>query len=214
MKPLVVFDLDGTLIDGYTAIGQALAYAMERLNLPPLPDARVRVMVGYGLEQLVGQAAGPAHVSEGVRLFRERYPQVAAEGSHLLPGVAETLDSLDASGYPMALTSNKPAPFSRLILEAKGVARHFRSIEGPDAETPPKPDPKMLLRILEREGVPPSAAVVVGDMEVDANFARAGGCRVVLIPNGSRSREELSRVSADGFLDSITLLPEWLERAG
>lgn len=214
MKPLVVFDLDGTLIDGYAAIGQALAFAMERLNLAPMPDARVRVMVGYGLERLVEQAVGPELVSEGVRLFRERYPLVAVEGSHLLPGVAETLAALDASQYPMALASNKPAPFSRLILEAKGIARYFRSIEGPDAATPPKPDPTMLRRILEREGVPPAAAVVVGDMEVDADFARAGGCRVVLIPNGSRSREELSRIAADGFLNSIELLPEWLERAG
>ncbi len=191
-KPLLVFDLDGTVIDGYAAIGQALAYAMERLGFAPPPDARVRVMVGYGLERLLEQAVGRELASEGVRLFRERYPEVAVAGSHLLPGVAETLATLDAAGHPMALASNKPARFSRLILEAKGVAQYFREIAGPDAAT----------------------TVVVGDMEVDADFARAAGCRVVLIPNGSRSREELSRLTADGFLDEIAQLPSWLERAG
>lgn len=212
MKPLVVFDLDGTLIDGYAGIGQALAYAMERLGMAPPPDARVRVMVGHGLERLLEQAVGPDRAAEGVRLFREKYPQIAVEGSHLLPGVPETLEALDASGYLMAVASNKPSRFSRLILEAKGVAGRFRSIEGPDAETPPKPDPTMLRRILEREGAKPESAVVVGDMEVDSDFARAGGCRVVLIPNGSRSRQDLSRIAADGLLDSIALLPAWLER--
>ena len=210
-KPLLVFDLDGTLIDGYAGIGRALGYAMEHLGLTPPPDARVRVMVGYGLERLLEQAVGPELAPEGVRLFRERYQEVAVEGSHLLPGVAATLAALDARGYPMAVASNKPAPFSGLILGAKGVARYFRAIEGPDAATPAKPDPTMLRRLLERTAAPARTTVVVGDMEVDADFARAAGCRVVLIPSGSRSRSELAEVAADGLLDEITDLPLWLE---
>lgn len=211
MKSLLVFDLDGTLIDGYAGIGQALAYAMEHLGLPPPPDARVRVMVGYGLERLLEQAVGPELAPEGVRLFRERYQEVAIEGSHLLPGVAETLAALAARGYPMAVASNKPAPFSRLILEAKGVTRYFRAIEGPDAATPAKPDPTMLRRLLERTAAPARTTVVVGDMEVDADFARAAGCRIVLIPSGSRSRKQLASVAADGLLNDIAELPRWLE---
>ncbi len=209
-KPLLIFDLDGTLIDGYAAIGEALSYAMERLGLPPPPDARVRVMVGYGLERLLEQAVGPKLAPQGVRLFRERYAEVAVAGSHLLPGVAETLAVLRESGYRMALASNKPARFSRLILEAKGIARHFFSIEGPDEATPAKPDPTMLRRILEAAGAPASEGIVIGDMEVDAEFARAAGSRVVLIPNGSRSQDELAGVPADGRVDSFADLPEWL----
>lgn len=208
----MVFDLDGTLIDGYAAIGEALSYAMERLGLPPASDARVRVMVGHGLERLLEKAVGPGLAPEGVRLFRERYPEVAVAGSHLLPGVAETLGVLEAAGYPMALASNKPARFSRLILESKGVARHFCAIEGPDEGMPAKPDPAMLRHILEAAGVQASQSVVVGDMEVDAEFARAAGSRAVLIPNGSRSREELARVHVDALLDSIVELPAWLDR--
>ena len=208
--PLLVFDLDGTLIDGYAAIGEALSYAMERLGLPPPPEPQVRVMVGYGLERLLEQAVGPKLAPQGVLLFRERYPEVAVAGSHLLPGVAETLDVLRESGFRMAVASNKPARFSRLILEAKGVARNFFSIEGPDEATPAKPDPTMLRRILEAAGAPASEGIVIGDMEVDAAFARAAGSRVVLIPNGSRSRDELAGVPADGRVDSFADLPGWL----
>ncbi len=209
-RPFLVFDLDGTLIDGYDAIGDALAYAMRALGEEPLPNIRVRTMVGHGLEKLVADAVGPERASEGVRLFRERYPQVAVAKSHLLPGAAEALAELQGRGHRMALASNKPAPFSRMILEAKGVASRFEAIAGPDAQTPAKPDPAMLRRLMEAAGAEAAQTLCIGDMEVDAAFARAAGCRVVLIPGGSRTREELLGVSADGFLDSIAALPAWL----
>ncbi len=208
--PFLVFDLDGTLIDGYDAIGDALAFAMRALGEQPLPNVRVRTMVGHGLERLVSDAVGPDRAAEGVRLFRERYPEVAVAKSHVLPGVPETLAELHARGHRMALASNKPAPFSRMILEAKGLAARFEDIAGPDDQTPAKPDPSMLRRLMAGAGAAPSETVCVGDMEVDFEFARAAGCRIVLIPGGSRTREELLGVAPDGLLDSIAALPAWL----
>jgi len=210
----VVFDLDGTLIDGYGAIGDALGYAMRRLGEAELPAAQVRGMVGHGLERLLEKAVGTERAAEGVRLFRERYPEVAVAKSHLLPGVRETVEALDARGHPMAVASNKPARFSRMILEAKGIGPRFRGIGGPDAETPAKPDPTMLLRLMAAAGASPRETVVVGDMEVDYEFARAAGCRVALIPGGSRTREELAGVTPDAFLDAISDLPSWLTSLG
>jgi phosphoglycolate phosphatase len=207
---LVVFDLDGTLIDGYAAIGDALGYAMSRLGLPVPAPAEVRSMVGHGLERLIEQAAGKQNVSEGVRLFRQRYPEVAVSRSQLLPGVADVLATLEARGCALALASNKPPDFSRLILEAKGVARFFRAIEGPGPAMPAKPDPAMLRQAMAQASADPSATLVVGDMEVDSEFARAGGCAVVLIASGSRSREELEQADADALLDDIGELPGWL----
>jgi phosphoglycolate phosphatase len=208
-RELIVFDLDGTLIDGYDAITNALAHAMERLGETPLPAARVRAMVGHGLDRLLEQAVGPARAAEGVRLFRERYAEVALSHSHLLPGVAETIAALAAAGHTMAVASNKPVRFSRMILEAKGLAPSLQTIAGPD-ETPPKPHPEMLRRIIASVGASPQETVVVGDMEVDDEFARAAGCRIVLIPSGSRTRDELEPLAPDGFLGSITELPEWI----
>ena len=176
----VVFDLDGTLIDGYAAIGDALGYAMRRLGEAELPAPRVRRMVGHGLERLLEDAVGPARAAEGVRLFRERYPEVAVEKSHLLPGVRETVEELDARGHPMAVASNKPARFSRMILEAKGIGDRFRAVGGPDADTPAKPDPAMLLRLMADARATPLETVVVGDMEVDLRIrarGRAAGSR-------------------------------------
>jgi len=209
-RPFVVFDLDGTLIDGYAAIGDALAYAMGRLGQPALPPEAVRAMVGHGLERLLEQAVGGERAPEGVRLFRERYPEVAVAGSHLVPGARETLEALAASGHAMALASNKPERFSRMILEAKGVAHFFRGVGGPDAATPPKPDPTMLRRLIADAGARSADTVVVGDMEVDFEFARAAGCAAVLVPGGSRPRETLEALAPDALLEGLAELPDFL----
>jgi phosphoglycolate phosphatase len=211
-RPFVVFDLDGTLIDGYAAIADALAFAMGRLGLAPLPLERVRRMVGHGLESLLAEAVGEPQAAEGVRLFRERYAEVAVSHTELLPGVPEVLGTLADRGHPLALASNKPARFSRMILDAKGVGSRFLAIGGPDADTPPKPDPAMLRRLMEEARTSAADTLVVGDMEVDADFARAAGCRAVLIPSGSRTREELAAVGAHGLLASLGELPDWITR--
>jgi len=207
---LVVFDLDGTLIDGYAAIEDALAHAMTRLGFVPPASREVRRMVGHGLEVLLEQAVGPALAPEGVRLFRERYPEVAVAKSELLPGAADVLATLHGRCLLLALASNKPRDFSRMIVEAKGVAGYFLAIEGPGPETPPKPHPAMLESAMRKAGVGPDATLAVGDMEVDSEFARAAGCRVVLIPSGSRTRAELEEVPRDGILEDLRELPDWI----
>jgi phosphoglycolate phosphatase len=208
----VVFDLDGTLIDGYDAIHDALAHAMTALGLPVPGRARVREMVGHGLESLLEQAAGPALAAEGVRLFRQRYPEVAVAGSRLLPGVEEALAELESGGYAVALASNKPPRFSRMILEANGIAARFAAIAGPDAAHPPKPDPAMLRTLLAAMGAAAAETVCVGDMEVDVAFARAGGCRAVVLPTGSRSVDYLREAGADAMISSLRELPAALGR--
>ena len=207
---LVVFDLDGTLVDGYAAILDALSFAMGRLGFLPPTLGEVRRMVGEGLDRLLERAVGPARAAEGVRLFRERYPEVAIEMTDLMPDVREVLDALEASGWRMIVTSNKPALFSKMILDAKGISRYFQSVEGPDATAPPKPDPAMLHRALRRLAILPSHAFVVGDMDIDAKFARAAGCRVALVPGGSATRDELACAGADVVLENLRALPGFL----
>jgi phosphoglycolate phosphatase len=202
-----VFDLDGTLIDGFAAVHEALAYAVSRLGKTPPSLAETRSMVGYGLNKLVERAAGRGCVPEGVRLFREYYPRVAAARSRLLPGARETLAAIAEVGVAMAVASNKPPDFSRMILEAKGVAGRFRSIVGPDDRFPPKPDPTMLRALMEETDSRPEETICVGDMEVDVEFARAAGCRIAAVPTGARSREFLESAIPDVLLDSLAELP-------
>ena len=210
---LVVFDLDGTLIDGYAGITDALGFALERLGRPPIPEDRVRRMVGEGLDRLLEKAVGTADAPKGLSLFRERYEQVAVSGSRPMPGVPEVLREIAGAGWTMAVASNKPTDYSRRILAALGLARFFFAVAGPGPVAPPKPDPSMLRRLVADTGAAASDTVVVGDMEIDARFARAAGCRVVLVPGGSRTSEELAAEEPDALLASLVELPGWLRRS-
>lgn len=187
----LVFDLDGTLVDSYHAIAESLNHARERSHLPPLPVALVRRRVGRGLEQLIAELVGPERVEEGVRAFRERYAEVFAAGTTALPGVPRTLAGLAASGYRMAVASNKPARFSRPILEHLGLAAHIEAVLGPDIVGAAKPEPPMILGCLERLGLTPADAVYVGDMVLDVESAARAGLPVVLVPGGSATASEL-----------------------
>jgi phosphoglycolate phosphatase len=209
--PFLVFDLDGTLIDGYDAIADALAYAMARFGLEGLPSDQVRLLVGHGIEKLLEKAVGRERAPEGVRLFRERYPRVAVSGTRLMPEVPAVLAGLAGRGHVMAVASNKPARFSRMIMDACGVGGYFRAVAGPDEETPTKPDPAMLHRLMTDYGASPFQTLVVGDTEVDSEFARAAGCSVVLVPSGSRTRAELLGVDSDALLETLSNLPGWIE---
>ena len=171
-------------------------------------------MVGHGLETLLAEAAGPERAAEGVRLFRRRYPEVAVEKTDLLPRVPETLAALAARGLALAVASNKPPEFSRMILDAKGVGGYFGAVLGPGPGIPAKPDPTMLGEAMRRFSAAPAATLAVGDMEVDAEFARAAGCAVVLVPKGSRGRGELASAGADALLDDLSELPAWIDSRG
>jgi len=184
---------------------------MGRFGIQALPLDEVRVLVGHGIEKLLEKAVGADRAAEGVLLFREHYPRVAAEKTRLMPEVPEVLSTLDARGYKMAIASNKPARFSRAILEACGIARYFVDVAGPAEDIPTKPDPTMLRRLMTLVSATPEETIVVGDMEVDSEFARAAGCRVVLVPSGSRTRKDLLCVDADALLDSLSDLPAWIE---
>jgi phosphoglycolate phosphatase len=207
----LVFDLDGTLIDGYEGITDALGFAMERLGRKALPVSQVRGMVGEGLERLLEKAVGRDLVADGVRLFRERYAQIADEKTSLMPDVPSVTARLAARGHAMSVASNKPADFSRRILQGKRIADRFVAIVGPEPGVPPKPHPEMLERLMRVAGASPAGTVVIGDMEIDAEFARSAGCRVVLVSGGSRSEAELAGVDADARLSRLAELPDWIE---
>jgi phosphoglycolate phosphatase len=214
----LLFDLDGTLVDSYEPIARSLNSVRAACGLPPLPLAEVRRRVGHGLESLIEANVGPARVREGVTLFRETYRQVFRAGTRLLPGVAATLETLSARGYRMGVVSNKPAYFTTEILSALGLSRHFGPVRGPDATSPPKPDPAMVRGALRELDAGEDETILIGDMSVDILTARSAGVRVWAVPGGSESRDSL-RASApdlllDRFEDLASLLPATSPRVG
>lgn len=208
----LVFDLDGTLVDSYGAITASLNHARAGFGLAPLTLDEVRHRVGWGLDSLIASLVGPEHVAPGVRLFRERYAELYAAETSALPEARETLEALHRRGFGLAVASNKPARFSRPILERLGMAGCLDCVMGPDLAGSAKPEPEMIRLCLAALGATPEEAVYVGDMVLDVETARRAALPVVLVEGGSSERGELERtgellVGSLGRLVELFLAP-------
>jgi phosphoglycolate phosphatase len=149
-------------------------------------------------------------VVEGVKLFREHYDRTCELTTTLLPGVAATLSELRARGYRMAVATNKVSYFARRLLDTLGVGACLPTLIGPDLVANQKPHPEMIEAALAALRVRREEAVYVGDMELDVETARAAGVRVVVLPTGSCSFEDLEHAGADLLLPSFAALRDWL----
>jgi len=197
----VLFDLDGTLVDSYAALAEAVNYARRQHGLGPLGETRIKQCVGDGLEKLLQRAFEMDDVPGGVQeAFESRYDEICCAESKVLEDVEATLEHLAALDVAMAVCTNKPTFFSRKILEALGLARHFRAIVGPDLAGARKPDPQHLLRALDATGIATGDALFVGDMPIDVHAARNSGIDVAVVPTGSSSTDQLRAANADHYL--------------
>lgn len=187
----LVFDLDGTLVDSYDAIGASLNHARAAFGLPALPADLIRRTVGRGLEQLVSDLVGEDRVERGVGLFREHYARTFRRTTRTLPGARATLRELHRRGYRMTVASNKPARFGEPILADAGLTPYLVGVQGPDRAGATKPDPAMIRSCLQAMSLTPQEAVYVGDMVLDVETAARAGLPVVLVEGGSSSSDAL-----------------------
>src|SRR5262249_4140346 len=160
-------DFDGTLADSYAAIAASVNYVRAHHHLPPLEVAEVRRHVGRGPVYLLEHTVGSGDTEGDLRLYRAHHPSVMRPLTHLLPGAAEARHAARRWGRRTALCSNKPRPFTVELVTALGLAADVDVVIGPEDAPHPKPAPEMLLRALDRLGVPAPGALYVGDMVVD-----------------------------------------------
>ena len=181
----IVFDLDGTLVDGYQGITSGVNAARASFGLPPLDEQDVRGRVGLGLSNLMDDVVGPERAAQGAEIFRSVYDRVCVEQTRPVPALADTLAALRARRFKMSVASNKPVAFSIRILERLGVLPMFDMIAGPETAGALKPEPPMIRACLAAMNVRSDEALYVGDMAIDAVAGERAGVRVVLVCGGS-----------------------------
>jgi len=206
----IVFDLDGTLVDGYAGIASGVNAARASFGLPPLAEDDVRHRVGRGLSHLMDDVVGPEHSAVGAEIFRAVYDRVCVEQTRAAPGLQDTLRALTARGFRLSVASNKPAPYSLRILEGLGVLSRFDTVEGPETVGRLKPDPAMIRACLAAMSVSAGEAVYVGDMPIDAEAGGRAGVRVILVCGGSSSKAALRLTGnpvVNGLPELLGVLP-------
>ena len=175
---LVIFDLDGTLIDSKLDLAHAVNATLLFMGMDPLTHERVYSYVGNGAPVLMRRALGPqaseAAVERALEFFLAYYRDHKLDYTVLYPGVQEALDELRDAGARMSVLTNKPFRISREIIKGLGVESHFFQIYGGNSFDQKKPDPAGVHALLRESGVDASRAVMVGDSAVDIQTARNG----------------------------------------
>jgi phosphoglycolate phosphatase len=197
-KTLLMFDLDGTLIDSREDIAAAVNRMRADCHLPPLPLKTVAGFVGDGIHVLVARALRGHHVDieEATRICTAHYRAHLHDKTTLYPGVREGLEQLRAAGFRFAAISNKPSDFCREILRYFGIVTWFPVILGGGDTAELKPNPEPLLVAMSRARVTPDHAWMIGDHKTDLEAARRAGVRSVFLTSGigEPGREKATRI--------------------
>ena len=209
---LLVFDLDGTLIDSKRDLANAGNAARGHMGMPPLADARVWSYVGNGapvlVRRLLGAEATEAQVQGALEFFLEYYRDHKLEYTALYPGVRESLDRLRDAGVRMAVLTNKPVNISCAILEGLGVGGHFQRVYGGNSFDFKKPHPIGVEKLIEECGASRERTMMVGDSSVDVQTARNAHIESCGVTYGFQP-ETLAAVPPDLLVDRMEDLADW-----
>jgi phosphoglycolate phosphatase len=216
----VVFDLDGTLVDTAPDLHAHLNRMLAELGRPGLALAEIRPLIGDGARALLRrglEASGglpPGADLDGLFLeFLARYTAQPVCFGAVYEGVATALGALQASGVRLGVCTNKAQAASEAVLATLGLERWFEAVIGGDRLTVRKPDPGHLRAVLERLGIPPASAAMVGDSENDLLTARAAGLPCVLVSFGY-TPVPAADLGADRVIDHFDELHDALAALG
>jgi len=217
---VVIFDLDGTLVDTPRAIVETFTAVFATMAVPPRDPAAIRATIGLPLErafsQLLGVGLDDPTVAQAVAhyqtLFRELVLPRAS--SLIFPGVADGLAALRSRGVSLAVATSKFHASADALLKAAGLRDHFDLVVGADQVAAPKPSPDIGQLIMTTLGVPAERAVMVGDTTHDLLMAKAAGMRSIGVTYGVHSAQELASTNptwiADSFGDVLSCVTQGL----
>jgi phosphoglycolate phosphatase len=210
---LLIFDLDGTLIDSKEDLAHAVNAARRHMGLQPIENERVYSYVGNGAPALMRRVMGPeateADVQTALEYFMAYYKDHMLDCTTLYPGVREALDALHDGGMRMCVLTNKPVRFSQLLVEGLGLGSHFFRVYGGNSFEQKKPDPAGVNKLIEESGALPERTLMVGDSDVDIRTARNAGILACGVTYGFQP-ETLDAAPPDILVDDMRQLAAML----
>lgn len=206
---VLIFDLDGTLIDSKLDLALAVNATLTEFGFPELPQEEIFSYIGQGAPMLVRRALGhtddDALVEKALPFFLRYYREHMLDNTVAYPGVRAGLEQLARDGRILTVLTNKPERISREILAGLDLAGFFASVYGGNSFERKKPDPIGVETILRETGVGPDETLFVGDSEIDVQTARNAGVRVCGVNYGLGSHL-LEEFPPDLRVDSLTEL--------
>jgi len=200
---LLIFDLDGTLIDSKRDIANAVNLTFRDIGLPEKSHETIYGYVGNGVRQLILDAIASDDaplIDRALQIFEAHYLTHLLDETRLFPGIQVALDHY--ANKKKALVTNKPELYTRKIVDGLHVEKHFDIVFAACPAVQLKPHPEMILKTLDALGIHPADAVMIGDSLNDIHAARAAGIRVCGVGYGFGDGEELKSEGVDYFVES------------
>ena len=197
---LLIFDLDGTLVNTLEDIAASLNHTRACFGKGPLPLKTIQQYVGGGIEDLLVRSFGdhPVDLAKAVRIYKEHHSTNLMVRSVLYPAVPETLEYFHT--IPRAVLSNKALEFVTPLIERLGIAGQFQTLVGGGPGVLLKPSPDSIERLVARFRVPRERTVMVGDGTTDMAAGKAAGVITCAVTYGFRSEEELLKTVPDHII--------------
>lgn len=211
-KKLIIFDLDGTLIDSAPDLAAAVNGMYAKLNLPPMPINIIKSWVGNGSLKLVERAMQAHHIHDNAmihhahELFLAEYAHNTIEHTQSYAGVIKGLERLKAAGFYLAICTNKPERYLPKILSHFGWLTLFDQVIGGDTLSVKKPDPTPLLYLCQSLGIAPTDAIMVGDSKNDILAGQAAGMTTLALRYGYNYGEKIDLANPDAAFDDFDTL--------
>lgn len=203
---LIIFDLDGTLVDAYKAITDSFNYTMRSIGARQRNSSVIRRSVGWGDENLLKPFIKERDLKKGLLIYRGHHRKALIKGSRFYPGTKKLLRYLKNKGYKIAVASNRPTKFSWILIRHLGLKKYLDYVLCADKLRRGKPDPEIMERILQRFSLKPKDALYVGDMTVDAQVGKRSKIKTVIITTGSSSRAEIEKERPFLVITKVTQL--------
>ncbi|MEW6387548.1 MAG: HAD-IA family hydrolase [Thermodesulfobacteriota bacterium] len=208
---LIVFDLDGTLVDSLPDLTNAANFACRSLGLPEHSPGAIQGMIGGGEKKFIRRFLGPehqGHFEEAFRLYLEFYYSHCGELTRVYPGVKETLGRL--AGKKLAVLSNKMERLSQRVVQLMGLAPFFAAVRGGDSYGALKPEPQGLMALIRELGAAPGRTLMVGDKPADVLAGREAGAHTLGVTYGYGNLDDLQAAAPELLIPSISELPDLL----
>lgn len=205
---LLIFDLDGTLIESKWDIAHAVNFTLKELGLPERPLEEIFGFVGDGVKRLLRLAVGEGNqekFEEALKVFRGHYLDHCLDRTTFYPGIEPMLEHF--AHKQKVIATNKSIEYTRVILNGLGP-QHFMYMVGGDNGFGLKPEPGMLLHIISKMGVPKDRTVLVGDSTNDINGGHNAGIRVCAVGYGMGNRQKMEACQPDWFIEKPEQLTE------
>ncbi len=206
---LIIFDLDGTLIDSSEDIAWATNRTLNAFGHDLMDMEEIKENIGWGVKSLLEKLMPeetPERIMEARDKFLDFYGGHLVVKTYVYPGVEDTLTHFKSRDKKMAVVTNKPAGLAEKILKELGLSGYFMSVVGGDSFSNRKPHPEPVEKVLGFSGMKPEKAVIVGDSPIDCETGKRAGTSTIGVTYGFRSKIEIEEACCDMIIDSFSEL--------